>query len=500
MSLHQRDVVQEARRALAARDHDRAAALLHDALATTQEPRERAALLLELTTAEARRGRIDAAWDACRAASTLGRMLDDATILADSALAAPVRGHGGWAATAEHHALAAEALRTVDDPERRRRLQDLLVVTTDTWTSAAPVVEPTDEASSAAERFGRLRARHEARLHVRFAEERLALAAEAGTLGDEYAAWAALWEAGACAQLGRRLELDAAAMRLRGIAAQLREPSWDWRVGTVLAQQALLDGSLARAADLARDALAAAGTPPPLEAVYIDLILRSQLAVRTGVGLDGIDAQLRVQLVGMPFFAQAWRAGVLLAAGQRAEAEGIWRALRPVITRLPEGPIEWLIVLASFAEITVALEDRESAAVLYELLRPVDGFQVQGDAQTPNGGPVALLLGGLAALLDDRAAARRHLAAAAREADAMYDPHHAAVARAALAGFGASGPLSPRELEVARLVAEGRSNRAIAEHLHLSVRTVENHVAHILTKLGAEARSSIAAWVARRDR
>ncbi len=55
--------------------------------------------------------------------------------------------------------------------------------------------------------------------------------------------------------------------------------------------------------------------------------------------------------------------------------------------------------------------------------------------------------------------------------------------------------LSERELEVARLVAEGFANRAIADRLHLSHRTVENHVFHVLSKLGLDNRTQIAAWL-----
>lgn len=58
----------------------------------------------------------------------------------------------------------------------------------------------------------------------------------------------------------------------------------------------------------------------------------------------------------------------------------------------------------------------------------------------------------------------------------------------------ASPRLSPRETEVARMVARGLSNRVIGESLHLSERTAENHVKHILDKLGFSSRSQIAAW------
>jgi DNA-binding CsgD family transcriptional regulator len=60
-----------------------------------------------------------------------------------------------------------------------------------------------------------------------------------------------------------------------------------------------------------------------------------------------------------------------------------------------------------------------------------------------------------------------------------------------------NGELSPRELEVAQLVAEGLSNSAIATRLFLSRSTVTSHISHILTKLGMSSRSQIATWVAR---
>lgn len=60
-----------------------------------------------------------------------------------------------------------------------------------------------------------------------------------------------------------------------------------------------------------------------------------------------------------------------------------------------------------------------------------------------------------------------------------------------------SSPLSRREAEVAVLVAEGLTNRAIAGRLFISERTVDGHVAHILEKLGLNARAQVAAWVAR---
>jgi predicted ATPase/DNA-binding CsgD family transcriptional regulator len=55
--------------------------------------------------------------------------------------------------------------------------------------------------------------------------------------------------------------------------------------------------------------------------------------------------------------------------------------------------------------------------------------------------------------------------------------------------------LTARQHEVAALVAEGLSNKDIAERLVISKRTVDSHIEHILAKLGVSSRIQIAAWV-----
>ena len=58
--------------------------------------------------------------------------------------------------------------------------------------------------------------------------------------------------------------------------------------------------------------------------------------------------------------------------------------------------------------------------------------------------------------------------------------------------------LSPRELDVLRLIAQGMENSEIAEELQISRRTAKNHVSNILAKLGLPSRVQAAIYAVRR--
>jgi DNA-binding CsgD family transcriptional regulator len=180
-----------------------------------------------------------------------------------------------------------------------------------------------------------------------------------------------------------------------------------------------------------------------------------------------------------------------------------------------------------------------SAKTIYNQLLPYAHRYVTGAAHAPNEGPVALYLGMLAILVEDWDVAEGHLNEALASSRVAGSPPYEAICRWHLARLGLArrGPgdaraaeahldaalrmadrlgmaplaaqirsarreptLSAREEDVAALVAEGLSNRQIASRLHLSERTVENHVTHILTKLGFDSRTRIAAWYATRPR
>ena len=57
--------------------------------------------------------------------------------------------------------------------------------------------------------------------------------------------------------------------------------------------------------------------------------------------------------------------------------------------------------------------------------------------------------------------------------------------------------LSPQERNILRLIADGLTNRQIAEQVHLAEKTVKNYVSNLLSKLGMERRTEAAAYAAR---
>jgi ATP/maltotriose-dependent transcriptional regulator MalT len=119
----------------------------------------------------------------------------------------------------------------------------------------------------------------------------------------------------------------------------------------------------------------------------------------------------------------------------------------------------------------------------------------------------------------DRARVLRRLGEASRDPAALEEAravfaelgaeHERGLAEAALRRAGvhvprgphartrdAPGGLTARELEVARLVADGASNADIARALVVAPKTAAAHVSHILGKLGFSTRAQIARWVA----
>ncbi|MFE2999558.1 AAA family ATPase [Nocardia sp. NPDC059246] len=239
-------------------------------------------------------------------------------------------------------------------------------------------------------------------------------------------------------------------------------------------------------------------------------------------------------------FAVLGPAFPLAESGRLDDAAGLYRGLGP--------PPDWdippffrLIVMTVGGSIALALGYTTHIAWFADQLRPYrDRHVVSGAGNAHYFGPVPLWLGKFAAALGDSAASERELRtaleicrdigaqgfvveastdlaavllaggateealalakAALPQADSIGMPPWTDRLRSIAAEASARAVLSPREREVAQLVAAGLSNREIATALVLSERTAQNHVQHILTKLGFTNRAQIVAWVNHADR
>ncbi len=90
---------------------------------------------------------------------------------------------------------------------------------------------------------------------------------------------------------------------------------------------------------------------------------------------------------------------------------------------------------------------------------------------------------------DTQAAELRTAIKAAAAGQVHLSPQAAAYLLGAVRMPERPEPLTPREMDVLRLLAQGQSNKEIARTLHLVEETVKDHVRHILAKLGVKSRT-----------
>ena len=530
-----------------------AARLYRDALAilgSTLTPEERMRLLLESAAAHRLANDVDTATRCCEELADLASRRGDAELLAAAALALegligfPRRTTvGSWCSA------ALAALPNGDSPTRARLLAELATAAElagDSETAlqaSADALAMADRLGDARAQMSALRARQTARSGPDGNAERLALADRmlglaAGAAQPDAAMWGHLWRFDALMQTGRVDDADAELDRLARSVDWRRVPLARWHLTRSRAAVHLARGRF-------NEALLAADE---VEGPWGVRVVRMMTSICTGremgltAGVDAIptdrpDTWIKLALAG----ATRWN----LAFGRRAEAVALYER----ISAMPGGwrpvPFSVLILAAYECEAAAALGDRVGAADAYRALLPYRQLHVTGGAGVIfTGGSAEMALGRAAHFLGDTRAAVAHLQAAVAANDASGLPpltaearYHLAkvlaargrpgdaeealrVARAseatavrlgmapllagvrqlidALRGGGPSAPLTRREGEVADLVAAGRSNREIALLTHISERTAENHVQHILVKLGFANRAQIAAWVAGR--
>lgn len=305
-------------------------------------------------------------------------------------------------------------------------------------------------------------------------------------------------------------------------------PRAQGRAEMIAAAQALFDGRFEECSS--RVARARALSSPGSDVAYLEPVTAFAVARLTGRDLAGVVARVEALVSGMPFAARGWLALAHLAAGDRAAAARLWQSLRPHATALPPTAAEFLVAAAGNAELAVWLDDAGTAEALHALLLPWSELLVTASAAAPCEGPVDLVLGRLAHALGRRAQAREHLEQALERCRSLHAVPHEALVQAELAQLAAPGTrarldaageataiarrlgmapllqslpeqprgtgavLTAREREVAALVAQGLSNAEVARRLHLSERTVENHVRNALTKIDGTSRTSLAVW------
>jgi DNA-binding CsgD family transcriptional regulator len=377
--------------------------------------------------------------------------------------------------------------------------------------------------------------------------ERLLLATEMLALAERThsprtAMWGRLWRIDALIEDGR---LGAAAEEVPALQLAVERvggPVSAWHLGRVAACLAQAHGRYADAAVLGRRAFERMRPVEPVPAGGVFFALQCALAGHVGISDEAVAMTMR-PFEPPPRFrtmARITNAFLLLRAGRPEDAAASYQLAGPVET----WSLAAFFVVPGYvyaALVSAELGRYDDLAVIIEQLRPFQAEHASGEAVAYLG-PVELALGRATVALGRIDEAVEHLQAADELADRAGAPGFVAEARYHLAavlvgrngpgdhdralalareadrlarGFGMAaytgrtaalvatldrGPrtvLSPREVEVATLVAEGLTNRRIAERLFISQRTAENHVKHILTKLGFTTRSQIAAWRAR---
>lgn len=395
-----------------------------------------------------------------------------------------------------------------------------------------------------------LRARHMRSYGPEHAELRLALAgrlarAASAARKPSVGVWAPLWRIDALVELGRVPEAIATLPELQRATLAAAAPIAQWHRHRIEAALAAATGRFEDAdaeARVARDLFARLESPYGADAMYLGF--RIAVELHTGFTPELTEAWTALDLQRSPSFIGelplVGSAIVALAAGDIDRARHWYRQL-PDVAGWTTSPALRLHLHALRAHAAVALGETAELPDLYGALAPHRHLHVgSGGGTVTYVGPVELWLGVVAAGLGRADTAVGHLTTAAGAAHAAGTPGFAVqaeveladtllgrggpgdaeaardllvgtrpvAARLAMAPFGARidrlltrcgppaarHPLSARELEVVALVAAGRTNREIAAELFISERTAQNHVQHILTKLGLDNRTQIATW------
>ena len=180
---------------------------------------------------------------------------------------------------------------------------------------------------------------------------------------------------------------------------------------------------------------------------------------------------------------------ILLAVGEIEEAKAACKELEEIATN----GTDVLAAMAAHARGAVALADGDASAAIEPLRR---AFQVWQDIGAPYiAARIRVLVGEAYRALGDEDGMLLELDAAREVFERLGAAPDVArlTAREGRAGTRPHG-LTPRELEVLRLVASGKTNKLIAKELCLSEKTVDRHVSNIFMKVNVASRAGATAY------
>jgi DNA-binding CsgD family transcriptional regulator len=519
---------------------------LSAAAAATVDPVARAIIQVDLAARAVAAGDLETARGAARSAIDVARRHGSAALFAQAASTLAPVGEPSW--DGDVYQWCAEALASpgLDDATRVRLLarQTQAAAYCGRWGEAFAV---SGDALRSAEALGETSLIVEALTArqlttsgpddldelVRLADRMAELGTSTGRADVEM--WACLWRIDALWFSGDLAQIEVELTRLASCVGRAGGSS-RWHLLTARAALAIARAEFGRAERLQGEAVTLLQEQGHPAAHGASVSFRMWRGHHVGHAEDDLDPEMW-EFGTDPRWALAarlFRASVLVDLGRTDEAAVLYQQCgSPQGWRLPRMGV--LPVWAIAAGVAAALGADDDVRYLCGRLEPYRGLcVVAGGGATFFLGPVELTLGACAGSLGDWSAACRDLRQASTWSRRAGTPGFAVEAECLLAeALDASGaaadaravarealplartlgmspwiarldgvvtshdPLSPRERQVATLVAEGLTNREIAARLVISERTAQNHVQHILGRLGFTNRAQIAVWAER---